>query len=113
MFNARTNSSSQNRTIRRALVWNIFPSGFEFVSDFGFRDSDFRASGFTVIELLVVVGIIVLVLALAMPALNIINGTKSIDMAQNQVAVVLAQARNEAIGLQQPRGVFFAYDTNL
>jgi type II secretory pathway pseudopilin PulG len=65
---------------------------------------------FTVTELLIVIGVIVLALALAVPAFNFITGSKSIDTAQNNISAFLARARNEAIGLQQYRGVFFFID---
>ncbi len=65
---------------------------------------------FTVIELLIVIGIIVLAMALAVPALNLITGTKSTEAATNQINSLLARARNDAIGLQEIRGVMFYYD---
>lgn len=65
---------------------------------------------FSVAELLVVISIIVLALALAVPALNLIQGTKSVEQAQNLAGLMLAQARNDAIGLQRYRGVFFYRD---
>ncbi|WP_428937568.1 pilus assembly FimT family protein [Fontivita pretiosa] len=68
------------------------------------------ATAFSMTELLIVIGIIVLVLAVAMPAFNLITGTKSNEMAINQISAFLARARNEAIGLQQYRGVFFYLD---
>jgi type II secretory pathway pseudopilin PulG len=69
-----------------------------------------RNSAFTVTELLIVIGILVLVLALAVPAFNLITGARSAESANNQVGGLLARARNEAIGLQQVRGVFFYID---
>src|SRR5947207_1855892 len=68
------------------------------------------ARAFTVTELLVVIGIIVLALALAVPALNLITGTKSTEAATNQINSLLARARDDAIGLQEMRGVMFYYD---
>lgn len=66
---------------------------------------------FTMAELLIVIGIIVIVLGLAVPAFNSITGTRSLDAAQNQIGAIVARARMEAIGLQQPRGVFFYLDS--
>src|SRR4051812_45083372 len=65
---------------------------------------------FSLTELLIVIGIIVLALALAVPALNLISGAKSTEAAQNVVGAMLAQARNDAIGMQEYRGVFFYQD---
>src|SRR5262245_38098701 len=65
---------------------------------------------FTVTELLIVIGIIVLVIALAVPAFNVITGSKSIESANNQISAFLARARNEAIGLQEIRGIAFYPD---
>lgn len=65
---------------------------------------------FTVTELLIVIGIIVVMIALAVPAFNLISGNKSVDAANNQISALLGRARNEAIGLQEVRGVFFYPD---
>jgi len=66
--------------------------------------------GFTLTELLIVIGLIVLLIALAVPAFRAMTGGRSIDAAQNQLAAVLGAARAEAIGLQKVRGVFFYLD---
>jgi prepilin-type N-terminal cleavage/methylation domain-containing protein len=66
--------------------------------------------GFTMTEILIVIAIIVLVLALAVPALNFIGGSKSVEGATNSISAVLAKARNLAIGHQQVYGVFFYLD---
>src|SRR5882672_1448171 len=66
--------------------------------------------GFTLTEILIVVGLIVLMLAMALPAFNFITGGRSVDAAQNNVAAFLARARTEAIGLQETRGVMFFID---
>jgi prepilin-type N-terminal cleavage/methylation domain-containing protein len=111
MFKTQTNSNDQNRAGRDPSGFDIAPSDFEFVSDFDIRNSGFRRpGGFSLTELLVVIGIIVLAMALAVPALNLISGAKSTAQAQNLIGVLLAQARNEAIGLQQNRGVMFYLD---
>jgi prepilin-type N-terminal cleavage/methylation domain-containing protein len=64
-------------------------------------------AGFTLTELLVVIGLIVLLVTLAIPAFSIITGGRSIDSAQNQISAILGRARADAVGLQQERGVFF------
>ena len=66
--------------------------------------------GFTLIELMVVMAIIVLLLGLALPAFNLIRGSRSVEGAQNQLSALLARARNRAIGLQKPVGVMFFLD---
>jgi prepilin-type N-terminal cleavage/methylation domain-containing protein len=67
--------------------------------------------GFTLAELLIVIALIVLLVAMAVPAFNFITGSRSVDGAQNQIAAFLGRARSEAIGLQEVRGVFFFLDT--
>ena len=65
---------------------------------------------FTLTELLIVIGLIVLLIALAVPAFRAMSGGRSLDAAQNQLAAVLGAARAEAIGLQKVRGVLFYLD---
>lgn len=67
-------------------------------------------SAFTLTEILIVIALIVLMLALAVPAFNIIRGSRSTDSAQNQVAAMLGHARADAIGLQKIHGVMFFID---
>src|SRR2546423_14080943 len=67
-------------------------------------------NAFTLTEILIVLGIIVLMLAIAVPALNIIRGNRSVDSAVNQVSALLGRARSEAIGLQITTGVMFFRD---
>jgi type II secretory pathway pseudopilin PulG len=74
------------------------------------RDGDARGRAFTLTELLIVIGLIVLLIALAVPAFRAMTGGRSIDAAQNQLAAVLGAARAEAIGLQKVRGVLFYLD---
>ena len=69
-----------------------------------------RARAFTLTELLIVIGLIVLVISLAVPAFKAMTGGRSIDAAQNQLSAVLGARRAEAIGLQKVRGVFFYLD---
>jgi type II secretory pathway pseudopilin PulG len=66
-----------------------------------------KTNAFTLTEILIVIGLIVLILLLAMPALNFITGSRSIEGAQNQISAFLARARAQAIGLQETHGVFF------
>src|SRR5438270_13614405 len=69
-----------------------------------------RPHAFSLTEVLIVIALIVLILALAMPAFNFISGGRSIDSAMNQVSAFLSRARTEAIGLQEIRGVMFYID---
>ena len=81
-----------------------------------FGTSDFRLStfafrsAFTLTEILIVIGLIVLLLALAVPAFNLISGGKSIEGATNQLSAALGRARAQAIGLQQITGVLLFVD---
>jgi prepilin-type N-terminal cleavage/methylation domain-containing protein len=75
------------------------------------RTSNFRrASGFTLIEILVVIVVILLMIGMAMPVFRIINGSRSEQGAANNVSAMLARARADAIGLQKPVGVAFVYN---
>ncbi len=82
------------------------------ISSFEFRISRPRRRGFSLTEILIVIAIIVLMLALALPAFNFISGGRSIDGAQNTLSALLARARTEAVGVQEIRGVLFYYDEN-
>ncbi len=62
---------------------------------------------FTLTEILIVIGIIVLLIALAVPAFSLITGGKSIEGATNQLSAALGRARAQAIGLQKITGVLF------
>lgn len=59
---------------------------------------------------MLVIGIIVLVAIIAVPAFRAMTGSRSSESALNQMSAVLARARTEALGLQQPRGIFFYKD---
>ena len=56
---------------------------------------------FTLIELLVVIGIIVVVVLLTLPVLNVLQGNRSADAAQNQLQALINESRMNAIGLQR------------
>lgn len=66
--------------------------------------------GFSLAELLIVMGIIILFIALAIPAVNAITGTRSIANAENNLSALLSRAREEAVGVQEVRGVLFYLD---
>ncbi len=69
-----------------------------------------RRTAFTLNEMLIVIAIIVLMLALALPAFNVLTGSSSTEGATNQISAFLGQARAEAIGVQEIRGVMFFID---
>ena len=69
-----------------------------------------RRRGFSLTEILIVIGLIVLMLALAVPTFNFLTGNRSVEGAQNTIAALIGRARVEAIGLQETRGVFFFID---
>lgn len=66
--------------------------------------------GFTMTEMLVIIGIILLVLAIALPAFTAIIGSRSIESARNIVSASVTRARGEAIRRGQPCGVYFYVD---
>ncbi|MDW8261313.1 MAG: prepilin-type N-terminal cleavage/methylation domain-containing protein, partial [Phycisphaerales bacterium] len=66
--------------------------------------------GFSLTELLIVIALIVLVMALALPAFNFITGTRSVEGAINTVNAVLGQARLEALASQKLTGLWFYID---
>lgn len=69
-----------------------------------------RRHAFSLTEILIVIALIVLMLALALPAFNFITGGRSIDGAMNGVSAFLSRARTEAVGVQEMRGVMFYLD---
>ena len=69
-----------------------------------------RRWAFTLTELLVVISIIILVLALAVPIFSVLRGGRSVDAGQNVMSATLQRARSRAIGMQSRRGVFFFDD---
>jgi type II secretory pathway pseudopilin PulG len=66
--------------------------------------------GFTMTEILIVIGIIVLLLGMAVPAFNAMRGSRSTEAAENQLNAMMARARTEAIGYQRTSGLFFFID---
>ena len=60
---------------------------------------------FTLTEILIVIGIIVLFITLALPAFNLIGGSKSIAGAENEIGALLGEVRSQAVGVQDYRGL--------
>jgi Tfp pilus assembly protein FimT len=52
----------------------------------------------------------VLFIVLAVPAISAITGTRSVAAAENNLSALLARAREEAVGVQEIRGVMFYID---
>lgn len=69
-----------------------------------------RQRGYTLTEILVVIGIIVLVLALAVPAFNVLNGNRSVSAAENQLSAMLGRARQLALYYGREVGLVFYED---
>ncbi|HEX8525273.1 MAG TPA: hypothetical protein VF669_23680 [Tepidisphaeraceae bacterium] len=74
------------------------------------RASTRARHGFTMTEILVVIGIIISLIALAVPAISVIRGNRSTEAAENQLNAFMARARSEAIGNQRTTGLFFFRD---
>ncbi|MBC7785484.1 MAG: prepilin-type N-terminal cleavage/methylation domain-containing protein [Burkholderiales bacterium] len=60
---------------------------------------------FTLTELLVAISVIILLLALALPAFNFMSGSNSVGAATNVVGATLSRARMDALAVQKRRGV--------
>ena len=73
-------------------------------------DPRLAAPAFTLTEMLIVVGIIVLVAVIAVPSFRAMTGGRSTEAAENQISAMLARARTEALGVQEARGVIFFRD---
>lgn len=69
-----------------------------------------RRGGFTLTEVLIVIGLILLVITIAIPVMSALTGGRSVDAAQNQISAALARARQDAMALQEPHGIIFFPD---
>jgi len=74
----------------------------------GLRPS--RNRGFTLLELLVVSGIILLLIAVTLPAVGRLVESSNYASAINAVTATLGQARAQAIRTGRPAGVVFLFD---
>ena len=68
------------------------------------------ARGFSLTEMLIVIGIVVLIATIAVPSFRAMTGTRSTEAAHNQLSALLGRARGEAISLQKVHGVAFFID---
>ncbi|MEM6562044.1 MAG: prepilin-type N-terminal cleavage/methylation domain-containing protein [Planctomycetota bacterium] len=69
-----------------------------------------RHKGFTLIEITVVLGLILVLATLAIPAVNALRGTRSAEAGANVAAAMLSRARAEAVDRAAPVGVLFYVD---
>lgn len=69
-----------------------------------------RSRGFTLMEILIVVAIILLVVSVAFPLFQVLRGSRSTEAAQNVVSAALGYARTRAINEGRPHGVLFFVD---
>lgn len=69
-----------------------------------------RRRGFTLIEMLVVISIIVIVVGMSIPLFRAMSTDRSVESGQNIVSAMLQRARSRALGLQSRRGIFFFED---
>lgn len=69
-------------------------------------------AAFTLVEMLVVIGIISILLVGVVPAFNSINGARGVTRAVNDVAGILEMARTEAMATRSYAYVGFANTTN-
>jgi Tfp pilus assembly protein FimT len=79
-------------------------------SAFSIHRSPLALRAFTLIEILIVIGLIVLIIALAVPAFSFITGSRSVDAGENLVSAMLGRARAEAIRNNRIAGVAFFRD---
>ena len=66
--------------------------------------------GFTLVELLIVLAIIVLVAAIAVPSFRAMTGARSTEAVHNQLSALLGRARADAVAVQKVHGVAFFLD---
>ncbi|HTW94790.1 MAG TPA: prepilin-type N-terminal cleavage/methylation domain-containing protein [Tepidisphaeraceae bacterium] len=74
------------------------------------RSRPSRGGGFTLVEMLVVIAIIVGVLAMAVPLVSTLNGSRSVEAGYNVLSSALAHARELAVANHQIAGAFVYID---
>jgi prepilin-type N-terminal cleavage/methylation domain-containing protein len=80
------------------------------MSQYSTNSRSFLRRGFTLIEMITVLTIIILVLAIAIPVWNALMGGTNLASAQNQISAFLANARADAIYNRRTTGVCFFID---
>lgn len=75
------------------------------------RRSDIK-NGFTLIELMVVMAIIVILILVAVPSIKAITKGNGVVQSNNMIRAALANARAAAISQHRPAGVIFFEETN-
>jgi prepilin-type N-terminal cleavage/methylation domain-containing protein len=71
-----------------------------------------RRRGFTLMELVVVIGVLVLLMGLAVPLIGAFRGNRSIEAAQGRLSALLSSARAQAMEQQRTTGILFHLDSN-
>lgn len=71
-----------------------------------------RRRGLTLTELLIVVAILVILMAVMVPALGVVTKGRDVRESARQLSTFLAQAQTRAIELGRPVGVWFERDQN-
>lgn len=66
-----------------------------------------RVRGFTLTEMLVVISIIILVLALALPSFRFMTGANDVENTANRLSAYIGNARQEAVANGKVAGVLF------
>ncbi len=74
------------------------------------RSKNLARRGFTLVEMLVILGVIILILAIALPAFNTITGSRSVEAGTNIASASIGRARAEAIRRGVSVGVLFYPD---
>src|SRR5579862_4805052 len=69
-----------------------------------------RRKAFTLVEMLVVIAIIVLMVVVGVPVIRTLVGSNSTSVTRNELASLMAHAREQAVAVQDVRGVLFVVD---
>jgi Tfp pilus assembly protein FimT len=75
------------------------------------RAMPIRRKAFTLTEMLVVISIIILLIAVAVPSIRALTGSSSTSVARNELSSLITHAREEAVAIQDIRGVLFLVDS--